>query len=297
MQISTVSIGLMGVSAVVAIGLPIAIFIFLKVKYKAKFVPCAVGAAAFIVFALILEQLVHAVVLRQGSASYNFIMTRPLLYMLYGGLMAGIFEETARLLCFLLLKKRYAGVQNALSYGVGHGGIESILLVGVSMIASMVMAAMLNGGTFSALPGVTREMAEATVASLAATPPHYFLISGLERVFAICIQMCLSVLVYYAVMAKGEFWLYPVAIALHAVIDFPAALSQAGVITNIYLVEILVGVCAVLLVLFAMYVHKKLRGSVPVPEVAPAVSAAVPAAAAPASEQAAPEQPADGGNG
>ena len=100
MQISTISIGLMAVSAIVSIGLPIAIFIFLKVKYKAKIVPCLVGAAAFIVFALILEQLVHAVVLRQGSASYNFIMARPLLYMLYGGLMAGIFEETARLICF-----------------------------------------------------------------------------------------------------------------------------------------------------------------------------------------------------
>ena len=86
-----------------------------------------VGCAVFVVFALLLESLVHNLVLK-GLPVGEKILGNTLLYALYGGLMAGLFEETGRFLAFkTVLKKRQDNDRNALMYGAGHGGIECIL--------------------------------------------------------------------------------------------------------------------------------------------------------------------------
>jgi uncharacterized membrane protein YhfC len=48
-------------------------------------------------------------------------------------LTAGVFEETARYIAYRFLLKEH-NMENGLIYGVGHGGIESIMLVGVNVV-------------------------------------------------------------------------------------------------------------------------------------------------------------------
>ena len=61
------------------------------------------------------------------------------LYALYGGLMAGLFEETGRYLAFSFALKKYRAKNvNALMYGAGHGGFEAIVIVGLTMINNIV---------------------------------------------------------------------------------------------------------------------------------------------------------------
>lgn len=62
------------------------------------------GAAAFILFAMILEQLLHSAVLRSPAGAV--LQGNIWLYGLYGGLAAGLFEETGRLAAFRLLLKK-----------------------------------------------------------------------------------------------------------------------------------------------------------------------------------------------
>ena len=62
MQVSVFSIMFMAISAIISIGLPIIIFVFLRKKYNAKFLPMIIGAFAFIIFVLILERIVHSIV-------------------------------------------------------------------------------------------------------------------------------------------------------------------------------------------------------------------------------------------
>ena len=52
---------------------------------------------------------------------------------LYGGLMAGVFEETGRYVSFKWFLKKETRIQDGLSYGIGHGGIEAMLIVGQCM--------------------------------------------------------------------------------------------------------------------------------------------------------------------
>jgi uncharacterized membrane protein YhfC len=111
------------ISALIAIGLPIFLLVYWRRKTKARLLPALIGALVFVVFALVLEQLLHNIVLVQP-----LMMTNTALYVLYGGLAAGVFEETARLLGFSLVLRRYRKREDSVTFGIGHGGIEAILL-------------------------------------------------------------------------------------------------------------------------------------------------------------------------
>ncbi len=262
-QIPTLSIAFMCVSALLAIGAPIALIVVFRKRFRIQALPVAFGAAAFIIFALILEALVHQIALSPDAYGNNAIAQSPVLFMLYGGFMAGIFEETGRFVSFKLLKKRCCGVKTGLAYGVGHGGVEAVLLVGVSMISSIILCVTINSiGSeqfiASAGAGVSPGVLEAQIASLAAAPPAQFLLGGIERLFAIAIQVSLSVFVYYAAYDNRRWYLYPLAILMHAVVDFIPALNQTGALggENLMVIEGFVFACAALLVFLAVRLHR-----------------------------------------
>jgi uncharacterized membrane protein YhfC len=242
------------VSAIVACGLPVGLFIVWRKKYGLKIVPVMMGVASFVIAVLVLESSIHQLVFSQFNLREN-----PLVYIIYGVLMAGVFEETARFVCFKILKKKYQGVKTGLAYGLGHGGIEAIIVGGLAMVNAVIFSVILNLGmaeTITAdLPGEVLAQVETQIEMLTTSPPYLFLLGGLERIFALGIQISLSIIVYYSVYGKKKWWLYPLAIGLHALIDIPAAAMQVSVIKNVFIVELLVGLSAIILVLIA----KKIR--------------------------------------
>ena len=70
-MIPVLSIVFMGVSAIISIGLPIALYVALKRKYGLKVVPMLVGAAAFIVFAMSYKRQAVAVSRSDFAARRN----------------------------------------------------------------------------------------------------------------------------------------------------------------------------------------------------------------------------------
>jgi len=235
----------MAISMLAAIGLPIGLFIGLRKRLALSPVPMLAGAGVFIVFALVLESLLHRVVLHpSATGQIQLLTTHPALYVLYGIFAAGVFEETGRLVGFLILRCRFTGVRTAISYGIGHGGIEAILLVGLTMIGNIVIAVLSNAGV------LTGQIYQPAITTLSSTAPASFLVGGVERIFAITIQLSLSILVWVAVTRRGHWWLFPLAILLHAVSDLPAACYQAGWLT-IPLTESLTAVAAVAVAIYA----------------------------------------------
>ncbi|MDR1879402.1 MAG: YhfC family intramembrane metalloprotease [Tannerellaceae bacterium] len=259
MQVSSLSMLFMALSAVLSIGTPIFLFFFLRKRFSMSATPMLVGMAAFVVFAFILESLVHQLVLQKSPTGEIALKSQPLLYVLYGIFMAGIFEETARFLSFHLLKKKYSGIGTGISYGIGHGGVEAVLFAGLSMIGNLVFSMVINSGATAMLPEAVQGAAlEKITTALTDTASYMFLLSGFERIFAITIQISLSVIVFYSVFDKGKRWLFPLAILLHAITDCPAAMMQVGVIKNVFIVEGFALISALLLVYLAFYTHKKL---------------------------------------
>jgi uncharacterized membrane protein YhfC len=257
MQISSLSIIFMTVSAIISMGLPVVLFVIFYKKFNAKFLPMIVGMAGFVLFVLVLERSVHAIVLGRFA-----LIEKPVIYIIYGVLMAGIFEETARFVSFTILRKKFNGIETGLAYGVGHGGIESILLVGLTIVNTIIFTiTIVNAGNLEsisgALPEETLRQMEMQIAALSSAPAYSFLLSGIERIFAIALQVSLSTIVFYSVYGQNKLWLYPLAIILHAMVDVPALTMQLGIINNVYVVESVTCISAILLVLLALTIHKK----------------------------------------
>lgn len=211
----------MVVALIVAVGLPIALCIIVRRKTKARISSFFIGAATFIVFALILEQILHAVVF---SAAGTALTGNIWLYALYGGLAAGLFEETGRYLAMKFCMKKTLDKRNAIMYGVGHGGIEAILLVGASYVSNLIISMVINSGQLDMLlpmNGLDETMSQQVVAQLSAlstTPALHFYLAGMERISAIMFHIAASYLVYLAVKKKKICW-YLLAILAHFLLD------------------------------------------------------------------------------
>lgn len=222
---------IMAVTGIIAVMLPFIFMLVLSRKFKVRWLPLILGIAVFILFALILEQLMHLFVLKpQPDGSIALISNAPWLYVLYGVFAAGIFEETGRLLAFLITKRHYKDIDSAVSYGIGHGGIEAAAIVGLGMLNGIIFAVLLNSGSESlnALPIPKEDL-------IASQPWYMYAIAIGERILAMSLHIGLSIIVFASVMMKRKWWLFPAAIILHALANTTAAMMQAGLLTNIYL--------------------------------------------------------------
>lgn len=257
--VSSLSVILMAVSAAVGFFLPVVLLIVLRKKRKIRIVPALIGAAAFVVSALILEAMAHQFLF--GITGFlNFLKSNPFVYALYGGLMAGLFEESGRFAAFKLMRNKYNTSNDAVSYGIGHGGIESILLLGFAMVSNIILAAMINSGSLnnisSILPAGQKEATLAAIKALTAVPAGDFLIGGVERLGAITFHIGTSILVYLAASRRAVFWFYPLAVLLHTVLNIPAGLYQAGAWKDLWVLEMVAIVFAALVLYFALKMLK-----------------------------------------
>lgn len=243
---------------ILAILIPIAAVIIFKLKNRdTKLRYFFIGAVTFVVFALVLEQLLHYSML---SVIQN---SGVVFYTAYGALCAGIFEETGRFIAFRLFCKKENDPRASIMYGLGHGGAEAAVLVGITLISYAVTAMTVNTigmeALFAALPEDQRVAAEAQILALMDYDMASTFVSLGERILAIVLHTSLSVIVYASIKMKGKLWLYPAAIVLHAIFDVPAALYQRGVITGIAVTELLLLAADIVLVLITIKIYKAMK--------------------------------------
>jgi len=204
---------------------------------KEKTFAIFIGCATFVIFALVLEGACNALILGGGRAAA--LMQQPVLFGLFGGLMAGLFEESGRFVAFkTFLKKTRDDNSTALYYGAGHAGFEVFYII-VTTIITIVMA--------DKLPAQAQAQAQ--------NPLMYFLMP-VERIPAIAVHISFSVLVWFAVKNKGQFYLYPAAILLHALFDAIAG-SLSLMKVNVAIIEISFYILAIPLVCLAIYIWKR----------------------------------------
>ena len=235
-MVASSSIIMMAINALIGIVAPFLLAWWAVKEFKSGLKSILTGAGVFVVFALILESIVHQIVLKgpHGPA----IIGNTYYYALYGGLMAGLFEETGRFLSMkLILKKESPAASTGITYGVGHGGIEMLLLFGATMISNIAISAIINAGNLEGLlatvPEANRAQVQTQLEGLQTLTTTTLLYGLWERVSAIILQVGLSIIVWTAVRKGGKWlWLFPAAILLHALVDALAVIisKNAGML-------------------------------------------------------------------
>ena len=199
------SIAGMAISLIISVALPIVLLIVWRKKTGASFSSFCIGAGIFILFALILEQIFHSVML---GLTGTVLKDNIWLYALYGGLAAGLFEETGRFTAMKFFMKD-PDKKNAIMYGIGHGGIEAILVTGLNMISNLVTSMMINAGSLESILaplGDERQTLLTQLSALWTEPSWKFYMAGMERVSAVMLHIVLSYLVYMAVKNQKIIW-------------------------------------------------------------------------------------------
>lgn len=262
-MVSTLSIAIIIINMFLGVIIPIVLLVYFKKKYRAGIKSFLVGCAVMFLFAMVLEQIVHTVVL--GSPVGLTIQENIWLYALYGSLMAGLFEETGRFLAMrYVLKQEHDNAHNALMYGAGHGGIEMFIILTLGMLNNLIYSVMINLGLtqmlLEPLDKATRGTLQTAFDALIQTPSWQFALSPVERLAAITTQIGFSVIVWYAATGKqSKVCLYILAILLHAVLDGVAVLAaKSGM--SLIVVEGFVWLVAIGIILIARIVWKKEAG-------------------------------------
>ena len=211
---TSITIGLI-LSIVVCFALPIVPFLIMQGK-KQKIAPAFfTGVLAFSVSQLLIRIPLLSIF---GQTPFMQQLSQNIVpYGLFLGITAGLFEECARFLfCKLMLKKRRRYV-DAIAFGFGHGGIEAIILVGFSLISSLILYIAMNNGTLVEMVG---ENVAATVAGqLSALTPVTSILGGVERIFAVMLHIGFSAMIFTGFVRNqpGKYLL--LAILAHAFVD------------------------------------------------------------------------------
>ncbi|MCC8405486.1 YhfC family intramembrane metalloprotease [Paraburkholderia sp. MMS20-SJTN17] len=266
MVVAPLTLASLALATLVIAALPFLIYRQLREPLALRPRDAIAGVAVFALFAMVIERALNDYLLR-GNETTAALLAHPLAFVVYGALAAGVCEEVGRFLGMRLLMKRAAarpGVRSkasadsnagvdasadtstvastaakartaamraddgaALGYGLGHGGAEAWMVGVLVQLQWLVFAVLENRGQLGDyLANLPSEAVMRVHLILASLTPQLAGIFALERIAALVFQIGLSVLMWRGVRA-GSRAILPVAIVAHALIDVPAAMTQA----------------------------------------------------------------------
>lgn len=232
-----------------AIVLPLALMVCWKKRTGEKVWPFIAGAIVWLLFVIIFERIAGQLITTYINSFSLFLGKYPIAFGIYAGLMAGIFEETGRLFAFKVLLKHHSEKECSVAYGIGHGGIEVLVI----LVPSYITYLLFEAGALKGLDSQTIVAVEAAAKSIGASTVA---IALCERIVAMAIHIGLSILVFVAVNEAKHFYWYPVAIILHALVDLPAGLYQVGK-ASVMVVELWALFMAAIILIIGISQYKK----------------------------------------
>lgn len=163
---------------------------------------------------------------------------------LFLGLSAGAFEEVTRYLIYRFWATDARTWGRGLMVGSGWGGVESMLLGVILLINAIALAAMSQGFWRELIPVEQQPLLDQQIQAMVTMPWYDAMLGSLERIFAMCLHLSLSLMVMQA-FTRGKLWWLWLAIGWHALVDATAVFVQIYW-ANAYLTEALVALYALI---------------------------------------------------
>ncbi len=229
---------------------PIGVGWFIARRLQMRWTLFAVGMGGFI-----LSQVFHIpfnwlVLQRWALLRTDVSVTGNLIILsIFLGLSAGVFEEVTRWAIYRFGIKDARTWGKGLMYGAGWGGVEAMLLGAIGLLNFTILRGMHQGYFQGMIPAGQEELVARQIEAMFGLPWYMTLLGALERVFAICLHLALSVMVLQCFVRRNRWWL-AAAILWHAtvnatavfVIQYTAPLIGANQAS--LLVEVMIGIFA-----------------------------------------------------
>ena len=253
------------VTIILMIAIPVVSFICWRKKHRQEtnIGYLIAGIIGFMVSARVLELGVHYLCIVNDNPVSRFINAHTVAFVLYGIAMAGVFEECGRYIILRFILKKNRTPQNAVLYGIGHGGIEILAVLLPSMILYLVIAVTFSSGDVEnalSVLKINEETASSALPSVLAAASfdwQLMAMNVIERIFSMIAHIGLTVIVFYGICnAKLRF--LPMAIILHMLMDTAPAIYQRGLLP-LWSVELWVAFWVAVIALIARRLYKILK--------------------------------------
>jgi len=198
------------------------------------------GAVVFLVSQVVLRLPWQIPLSRWVSVSHPQWMTG---FLVFSGFTAGLFEETGRWVGYRTVLRRDRDPRAGVMFGLGHGGIEAMLLVGLSLAGLLVAWVMAANGRIP--PGPALDAIRQQTAGMEFLGAQ---LAVVERASAMAMHVGLALVVLQCFVRQSLGWLF-LAILLHSVVDIAGVLAakrmggwSEGVIAALALAVLFLGV-------------------------------------------------------
>ena len=234
------------IASLFAIAYPLVLALIAHRRLQVSWKYFAFGLLIFLIFQVVTRVPIVAVLGRvlapQLKASTAFLYT----WLAILALTAGLFEEIGRYIGYRwFMGKEEKTWNKAVMYGLGHGGLESILLVGGLSLLTLVNVVVLSSINLNALPTAQHAQVVQQINAINAEPAWLPLLGAWERLWTLPVQVAFSVIVLQVFRRGSILWLV-LAIVAHAVFDFiTVALVQllgAGKVSTNLIVELVIAI-------------------------------------------------------
>ncbi len=272
-MVSTFSIIAIVTTLIVSTLLPLIFAIIWCAKNKGKKTISALllGALGFFVMQIVIRTPILSLI-SQTDGFLDFVSSNYVLYCLILAFTAALFEVIARYGVAKILRKDLS-FDRSFAAGLGHGGIESIIIIGMTYISNLVLSFMINTNTFDIIveqtstQGINASNLTAVKEQLIGTNPSTFLLGGFERILTITIHIGLTVLVWYFVKHKKDIIGILICLLAHFAVDFVGGFVQGlatdylgnviSLTTSYIIIYSFLAVIAVASVMFIVKIRKK----------------------------------------
>ncbi len=249
-HVPTIWLIMAGVAAVFVIVYPLVLGVIVRKKLAVGWKYFWFGALVFLVFQLVTR--VPIVIVLQDTVLAHLLRTSTAFtwtWLVILAVTAGLFEEVGRYIGYRLFMHREPKIwSKAIMFGLGHGGLESMVLVGGQLVLTLINIVVLSALNLNTLPAAQRSVIIQQFAAINAQPVWLPLLAAWERLWTIPLHVALAVIVLQVFRRQHMIWLF-LAILFHALVDFLAiAIPQVfGNSTGItLLVEGVVCVCGLI---------------------------------------------------
>lgn len=221
----------------------------------------ALGAVGFVVTQLLIR--VPLLTALQGMPWFtDFSENHGFLFAFLLAFTAGLFELAGRFVVAKLLSKNL-NYKRSLAAGMGHGGIEAMILVGITYLNNILYIFMINNGTFdTVVSDAVQSRVDVTAVlqvkdQLINTAPTLFFLGGFERILAMTGHVAMSMLVCYGIHCGQPMKASLICLGIHTLMDLTAGINMlAGkVISQITAYAIIYAILMVMTALSLMIIR------------------------------------------
>lgn len=269
-MVSTATLISCVIAMLICILLPPAIGLLYAAKNRGQKIISAwlLGAAGFFVTQMVIRVPILTV-LQMIPGFQAFSKNHGFLYVFAMAFTAGLFELAGRFVVAKVMhKKSNLSCARGFAAGLGHGGIEAMLLVSMTYLNNILYIFMINSGTFdglvaqSAQTGVDVSALWQIKDQLLNANPALFLLGVYERILAMICHLAMSLMVCYGIHTGKPLKSSLICLIIHTMIDLSAGINMlAGTVlpqTAAYvIIYSLLTVTAILSVLIILNIRRR----------------------------------------